>query len=121
MNTDGKWMRVALEEARRGVGLTSPNPCVGAVVVKGEKLLGSGWHRKAGGPHAEIEALTGVDARGATVYITLEPCSTHGRTPPCVEALITAGVARVVWGVDDPNPQHTGRAAELLSAAGIIV
>jgi len=121
MNPDEQWMRRALDEARRGHGLTSPNPCVGAVVVKDEVLLGRGWHRKAGGPHAEVEALRGLDARGATVYITLEPCSTRGRTPPCVDALIAAGVARVVWGVDDPNPQHSGRAAEFLTAAGIIV
>lgn len=121
-------MRLALEEARRGLGLTSPNPCVGAVIVKDDVLLGTGWHRKAGGPHAEIEALRaaaaahGSDAaRGATAYVTLEPCSTTGRTPPCADALIAAGIARVVWGADDPNPQHAGRAAELLVTAGIAV
>ena len=121
MSGHDHWMRLALAEARRGAGLTSPNPCVGAVIVKDGALLGSGWHRKAGGLHAEVEALRGVDARGATVYITLEPCSTHGRTPPCVEASIAAGVARVVWGADDPNPQHAGRAQEILTAAGVEV
>lgn len=115
------WMRAALDEARRGAGLTSPNPCVGAVIVKDGALLASGWHRKAGGPHAEVEALRGIDARGATIYITLEPCSTHGLTPPCVDALIDADVVRVVWGADDPNPQHAGRARESLTVAGVEV
>ena len=121
MTPDETWMRLALGEARRGTGLTSPNPCVGAAVVKDGALRGSGWHRKAGGPHAEVEALRGVDARGATLYITLEPCSTHGRTPPCVDAILSAGVSRVVWGADDPNPEHAGRAREILTAAGIEV
>jgi diaminohydroxyphosphoribosylaminopyrimidine deaminase/5-amino-6-(5-phosphoribosylamino)uracil reductase len=121
MNQDEVWMLLALADARRGVGLTSPNPPVGALLVKNERLVSSGWHRKAGGPHAEIEALRGQDARGGTLYVTLEPCSTHGRTPPCVEAIIAAGVNRVVWGADDPNPQHAGRARELLTAAGITV
>ena len=121
MTGDAHWMLLALDEARRGTGLTSPNPCVGAVLVKDGALLASGWHRQAGGPHAEVEALRGVDARGATLYVTLEPCSTHGRTPPCVDAIIAAGVARVVWGADDPNPRHAGRARELLAAAGIAV
>jgi diaminohydroxyphosphoribosylaminopyrimidine deaminase/5-amino-6-(5-phosphoribosylamino)uracil reductase len=128
MTGDAHWMRLALAEARRGIGLTGPNPPVGAVIVKGGQLLGSGWHRKAGGPHAEVEALRAAEAAhgpealsGATAYVTLEPCSTHGRTPPCVEALITAGVARAVWGADDPNPQHAGRAREILTDAGIDV
>ena len=121
-------MGLALEEARRGVGLTSPNPNVGAVVVKDGELLGKGWHRRAGGAHAEVEALRAAEAehgaaalRGATVYVTLEPCSTSGRTPPCTGALIGAGVERVVWGADDPNPRHAGRAGEMLGAAGIEV
>ena len=121
MTGDAHWMLLALDEARRGTGLTSPNPCVGAVLIKDGALLAGGWHRKAGGPHAEVEALRDKDARGATLYVTLEPCSTHGRTPPCVEAIIAAGVARVVWGAEDPNPQHAGRARELLTAAGIAV
>jgi diaminohydroxyphosphoribosylaminopyrimidine deaminase/5-amino-6-(5-phosphoribosylamino)uracil reductase len=125
---DEEWMGLALEEARRGIGLTSPNPNVGAVVVKDGVLLGKGWHRRAGGPHAEVEALRAAEAahgaaavRGATVYVTLEPCSTSGRTPPCTGALMGAGVARVVWGADDPNPRHAGRAGEVLGVAGIEV
>lgn len=124
--TDEATMALALDEARRGVGLTAPNPPVGAVIVKDGAVIGAGWHRKAGEPHAEIEALRdaerrGADVRGATIYVTLEPCSTHGRTPPCAEALVAAGVARVVWGATDPNPAHRGRARTLLEAAGIRV
>jgi diaminohydroxyphosphoribosylaminopyrimidine deaminase/5-amino-6-(5-phosphoribosylamino)uracil reductase len=123
---DRRFMALALHEARKGVGLTSPNPPVGAAVVTPDgRLLGKGWHHRAGAPHAEIEALTaagGPEAcRGAVVYITLEPCSTQGRTPPCVDSLINAGVSRVVWAVDDPNPAHDGRAATLLEARGIQV
>jgi diaminohydroxyphosphoribosylaminopyrimidine deaminase/5-amino-6-(5-phosphoribosylamino)uracil reductase len=128
MKNDAHWMALALEEARKGVGKTAPNPPVGAVIVKQEVLLGSGWHRAAGLPHAEREALAnafethGRDAvRGATVYITLEPCSTHGRTPPCTQGLIDAGVARVVYACVDRNPDHAGRADALLAAAGIQV
>ena len=128
MNEDGQWMRLALEEARKGFGKTAPNPPVGAVIVKDGILLGAGWHRAAGCPHAEREALAdacathGRDAvRGATVYITLEPCSTHGRTPPCTQGLIDAGVARVVYACVDRNPDHAGRADALLAAAGIEV
>jgi diaminohydroxyphosphoribosylaminopyrimidine deaminase/5-amino-6-(5-phosphoribosylamino)uracil reductase len=120
------WMRLALREARRGAGRTSPNPAVGAVIVsRGGKLLAKGWHRAAGGPHAEIEAIRALArpslARGATLYVTLEPCSTHGRTPPCVDAIIAAGFARVVVGAVDPNPAHAGRGLKLLRAAGIEV
>jgi diaminohydroxyphosphoribosylaminopyrimidine deaminase / 5-amino-6-(5-phosphoribosylamino)uracil reductase len=125
---DAAWMRLAVEEARRGTGLTSPNPCVGAALVKDGALLASGWHRKAGGPHAEVEALRAAEllhgpgcAAGATIYITLEPCSTTGRTGACTEALIAAKIARVVWGADDPNPRHAGRAREILESAGIAV
>jgi len=125
---DERWMRRALEEARRGIGRTAPNPPVGAVVVRGGVELGAGWHRAAGMPHAEREALAaarrahGAEApRGACVYVTLEPCSTHGRTPPCTEGLIEAGVARVVFAAGDPNPAHAGRAAARLEAAGIEV
>jgi diaminohydroxyphosphoribosylaminopyrimidine deaminase/5-amino-6-(5-phosphoribosylamino)uracil reductase len=114
-------MRLALAEGRRGEGLTSPNPCVGAVLVRNEVLISAGWHRQAGGPHAEVDALRDADARGATLYVTLEPCSTHGRTPPCVQAIIAAGVARVVWGADDPNPNHAGAARKILTDAGIEV
>lgn len=121
-------MRLALAEAAKGVGKTAPNPPVGAVVVRDGTLLGSGWHRAAGRPHAEREALADAisrhgphAARGATVYVTLEPCSSHGRTPPCTDGLIEAGVARVVYACADANPAHRGRARTLLEAAGITV
>ena len=120
------WMRLALREARRGVGRTSPNPMVGAVIVSARgRLLAKGWHRAAGSPHAEIEALRNLAhpnlARGATLYVTLEPCSTHGRTPPCADAIIAAGFARVVVAAIDPNPKHAGRGLDQLRAAGIEV
>lgn len=122
---DEKFMQLALREARRGVGMTSPNPAVGAVIVKGGRVLAKGWHRKAGMPHAEIEALRALrkasDAKGATIYVTLEPCCTHGRTPPCTEAIIAAGLGRVVFGATDPNPSHKGRAVRVLKAAGLEV
>ncbi|MGD9611278.1 MAG: bifunctional diaminohydroxyphosphoribosylaminopyrimidine deaminase/5-amino-6-(5-phosphoribosylamino)uracil reductase RibD [Kiritimatiellia bacterium] len=120
---DLKWMRQALALARRGEGLTRPNPPVGAVVVKKGKKIGQGWHKKAGGPHAEIFALRQAKkaARGATLYVTLEPCSTFGRTPPCTEAILRAGIARVVVGTADPNPKHAGRGLRLLRKAGIRV
>ena len=116
-------MARALGLARRGEGLTRPNPPVGAVVVKDGRCIGSGWHRKAGGPHAEVYALrqAGEAARGATLYVTLEPCSTHGRTPPCCDAVIRAGIARVVAAMADPNPAHAGRGFTLLRKAGIEV
>ncbi|MCS7008490.1 MAG: bifunctional diaminohydroxyphosphoribosylaminopyrimidine deaminase/5-amino-6-(5-phosphoribosylamino)uracil reductase RibD [Chthoniobacterales bacterium] len=123
LTNDEKWMQVALELARRGIGTTSPNPPVGAVIVRNNKKLSSGWHKAAGQPHAEIEALRALppslSAKGATLYVTLEPCSTHGRTPPCTDAIIRAGFARVVWSMDDPNPKHAGRAKQILEAAGI--
>lgn len=118
----------AIEEARRGIGRTAPNPPVGSVIVKDGVELGAGWHRGAGLPHAEREAIAdargrhGAEAlRGATAYVTLEPCSTHGRTPPCTDGLIEAGVARVVYAAVDPNPAHAGAADLLLEAAGIAV
>jgi diaminohydroxyphosphoribosylaminopyrimidine deaminase/5-amino-6-(5-phosphoribosylamino)uracil reductase len=122
---DDKFMMAALAEARRGLGQTSPNPAVGAVIVRGGKVVASGFHRRAGLPHAEIEALRALKkpalANGATIYVTLEPCSTHGRTPPCVGAIIEAGFKRVVIGTIDPNPAHAGRGVKLLRAAGIEV
>jgi diaminohydroxyphosphoribosylaminopyrimidine deaminase/5-amino-6-(5-phosphoribosylamino)uracil reductase len=122
---DEKFMRAALREARRGLGQTSPNPAVGAVIVRAGRVVASGFHRRAGSPHAEIEAMRGLRhprlARGATLYVTLEPCSTHGRTPPCVEAIGQHGFARVVIGTIDPNPAHAGRGIELLRAAGLEV
>ncbi len=121
-------MGLALEEARKGLGRTAPNPPVGAVIVKNENLLGKGWHRAAGLPHAEREALAdalqqhGAEAiRGATAYITLEPCSSHGRTPPCTDGLIAAGITRVVYACVDENPDHAGRADKLLASAGVEV
>jgi diaminohydroxyphosphoribosylaminopyrimidine deaminase/5-amino-6-(5-phosphoribosylamino)uracil reductase len=123
--TDDDLMRLAWREARKGIGLTSPNPPVGAVVARSGRVLGRGWHRKAGAPHAEIEAVAAAGGpakvRGATMFVTLEPCSTRGRTGACVEALIAAGLRRVVWAVDDPNPAHSGRARERLRRAGIEV
>jgi diaminohydroxyphosphoribosylaminopyrimidine deaminase/5-amino-6-(5-phosphoribosylamino)uracil reductase len=125
---DARWMRRAIEEARKGIGRTSPNPPVGAVVVKDGVEAGAGWHRGAGLPHAEREAMAAVRERlgggalrGSTVYVTLEPCSTHGRTPPCTDGLIEAGVARVVYAAEDPNPAHAGAADRLLGEAGIEV
>jgi len=112
-------MRRALTLARRGVGKTSPNPAVGAVLVKRGRIVGEGWHRRAGGPHAEIEALR--RGSGDTLYVTLEPCSTQGRTPPCTDAIIAAGINRVVVAATDPNPRHRGRGLRLLRNAGIRV
>lgn len=126
-STDADWMSQAVEQARLGIGLTSPNPAVGAVIVRDGRLIGRGWHRKAGGPHAEVEAIRDAWQQhpdllaGATLYVTLEPCSTHGRTGPCTEAVREAGIGRVVWGARDPNPGHRGRAREVLEAAGIQV
>lgn len=123
---DARWMRRALALAAQGLGRTSPNPCVGAVLVRQGRVLGEGWHRQAGKPHAEIEALraaarAGHDARGATLYVTLEPCCTYGRTPPCTEAILRAGIARVVVAATDPNPAHAGRAYRILRRAGVEV
>jgi diaminohydroxyphosphoribosylaminopyrimidine deaminase / 5-amino-6-(5-phosphoribosylamino)uracil reductase len=120
--TDRQFMRRALRLARRGWGQTAPNPMVGAVVVREGVVVGEGWHRHWGGPHAEVEALraAGAAARGATVYVTLEPCNHHGKTPPCSEALLAAGVRRVVAAVADPNPVAVG-GAERLRAAGVEV
>ncbi len=118
-------MHAALLEARRGLGRTSPNPAVGAVIVRGSRIVGRGFHERAGEPHAEIQALKAMAspamARGATLVVTLEPCSTSGRTPPCVQAILHAGLAKVVIGAIDPNPAHAGRAVTLLRAAGVEV
>jgi len=122
--TAERFMRRALELAERGRGLTSPNPLVGAVVVTSSgEIVGEGFHVRAGGPHAEIEALraAGARAHGATLYVTLEPCSHQGRTPPCAPAVIQAGVVRVVASVSDPNPLVSGRGFAELRAAGIEV
>ena len=118
---DHGMMARALQLAERGLWTTSPNPRVGCVLVRDGEVIGEGWHEKAGEPHAEVHALreAGVRARGATAYVTLEPCSHHGRTPPCAEALIAAGVARVVAAMTDPNPLVAGKGLALLQAAGI--
>jgi len=120
---DYAFMAEAVQLARRGVYSTHPNPNVGCVIVVDAEVVGRGWHRRAGEPHAEIYALreAGERARGATVYITLEPCSHTGRTPPCAEALVEAGVARVVVAMQDPNPQVAGRGLQRLREAGITV
>lgn len=123
---DLQFMRQALRLARRAYGATSPNPMVGAVLVKRGHVIGRGWHHRAGQPHAEIEALRdaqkrGHSPKGATIYVTLEPCCTHGRTPPCTEAIIAAGIKRVVVGATDPNPNHTGAGFKILRRAGIEV
>ncbi len=122
-NSDEGFMREAIHEAQKGVGRTHPNPAVGAVIVGKGRVLARGWHRGAGHAHAEIEALrkSARAARGATLYVTLEPCSTRGRTPPCTEAIARAELARVVYGATDPNPVHGGRAKGILSGAGIDV
>ena len=118
-----KMMRHALALARKGAGRTAPNPAVGCVIVNSGTIVGEGWHRKAGTPHAEVHALrrAGSAARGADVYVTLEPCAHHGKTPPCAEALIEARVRRVFAAMEDPNPKVSGRGFEMLRAAGIEV
>ncbi len=120
---DTKWMAEALRLARLGEGLTRPNPPVGAVVVKGGRIVGRGYHRKAGGPHAEVYALrqAGTRAHGATLYVTLEPCSSWGRTPPCTDAILKSGIKRVVCAVADPNPRHAGKGFKILRRAGLTV
>src|SRR5262245_49314226 len=121
--TDERFMRRALELAERGRGHVEPNPLVGAVVVKGGRVVGEGWHQRFGQAHAEVNALAaaGEAARGATLYVTLEPCCHHGKTPPCTDAVRAAGVARVVAALGDPFPQVAGRGAAVLRAAGVTV
>src|SRR5687768_14392862 len=118
---DRQFMARALELARRGEGYVEPNPMVGCVLVREGAVVGEGWHQRFGGPHAEVEALAaaGEAARGATVYVTLEPCSHHGKTPPCTLALLNAGVARVVIACRDPNPQVDGFGLAELETAGV--
>jgi len=120
---DEVFMQRALDLAAKALGRTSPNPAVGAVIVRGGRVIGEGFHRRAGLPHAEVEALQRVNgtARGATLYVNLEPCAHHGRTPPCAEALIAAGLKRVVVGIVDPNPLVRGRGLRRLRQAGIAV
>ncbi len=117
---DMRWMAAALDQAKRGVGMTSPNPPVGAVLVRGNVAIAQGYHKKAGGPHAEVEVIREVASRapkllaGSTLYVTLEPCTTHGKTPPCSDAIKAAKLARVVYGARDPNPANAGRFEELM-------
>ena len=125
---DIHWMKLALKQASNGVGTTSPNPPVGAVIVKGGKLIGKGWHQRTGGPHAEREAIADVlkqhqpeALNGATIYVTLEPCSSHGLTPPCTDGIIAAGITRLVYGSQDPNPKHVGVAKTIMRSAGLEV
>ena len=117
------WMDRALRLARRGEGLTRPNPPVGAVAVKNGKIVGEGYHRRAGGPHAEVVALSmaGKNSMGCTLYVTLEPCCTWGRTPPCVDLILSSGVSLVVLSVRDPNPRHSGSGLNILRRKGIRV
>lgn len=123
MLTDEKIMKYALELAVKAKGNTTPNPMVGAVIVKDGEIVGQGYHEKAGNPHAEIHALreAGEKAQGATLYVTLEPCSHHGRTPPCVDAIISAGIKKVISAMEDPNPKVSGSGFEKLKTAGIEV
>lgn len=120
---DCRAMARALELAERGLETAQPNPRVGCVVAQGERIVGEGWHERAGEPHAEVNALraAGPEASGATAYVTLEPCSHHGRTPPCVDALIAARVARVIFALEDPNPRVSGAGAQALRNAGVMV
>ena len=120
-SADETFMWAALAEARRGLGKASPNPAVGAVLVQRGRIIATGYHRASGLPHAEIECLANAPSpalRSATLYVTLEPCSTTGRTPPCTEAIVRAGVGRVVLGATDPNPRHSGRGIRAVESGG---
>jgi len=123
MNKDGFFMQRALGLAKKGMGTTSPNPIVGCILVKNGEIVGEGFHRKAGEAHAEIIALesAGQRAKGAELYLTLEPCSHYGKTPPCVEAIIKAGVERAVIAMQDPNPLVAGQGIKKLKKAGVDV
>lgn len=118
MNIDERYMRIAITLAKRREGLTNPNPVVGAVVVKNKKIVGRGWHERCGLPHAEVNALrsAGSRAKGATLYVSLEPCDHFGRTPPCTDAIIKSGIKEVVIGMKDPNPVNNGRGIKKLNS-----
>jgi len=120
---DEKYMNLALREARKGLGRTSPNPCVGAVIVSGNEVVGCGYHHRAGAPHAEINAIAdaGDKAAGATIYVTLEPCNHTGKTPPCTKAIVRAGLKRVVVGMIDPNPLVSGTGCDYLMSQSVAV
>src|SRR5919205_3254015 len=122
--TDHAHLARAIELAERGVGGVSPNPVVGAVLVKDERVVGEGWHEEYGGPHAEVNAIAAsgdADLRGATLYVSLEPCCHHGQTPPCTDAIVEAGIARVVVASDDPTEKASGRGLGILRDEGIEV
>ncbi|MFH0763674.1 MAG: bifunctional diaminohydroxyphosphoribosylaminopyrimidine deaminase/5-amino-6-(5-phosphoribosylamino)uracil reductase RibD [Candidatus Omnitrophota bacterium] len=123
MNTDEKYMRVALNLAKKGEGFTSPNPMVGAVIVKNGRIVGKGYHKRCGSAHAEVNAVkdAGKKAGGASLYVTLEPCDRFGRTPPCTDALIESGIKRAVIAMKDPNPANNGRGIKKLAGSGIKV
>ena len=123
MDIDEGFMKKTLRQAKKGLGSTSPNPLVGALVVKDRKIISSGYHKKAGAPHAEIEALSkaGKRAKGGTLYVNLEPCNHYGRTPPCTKAILKSSVKKVVVGMVDPNPHVTGGGCEFLSSHGVKV
>ncbi len=123
VSEDQRFMALALALGRRGLGRTWPNPAVGAVIVKDGVIIGRGWTQPGGRPHAEVEALrrAGDAARGATLYVTLEPCSHHGKTPPCADAVIAAGISRIVSALEDPNPEVAGEGNARLRRAGIAV
>ena len=120
---DQAYMKLALRLAAKGAGWVSPNPMVGAVLVKDGRIVGRGFHRRVGAAHAEVEALrqAGAAARDAALYVTLEPCNHQGRTPPCTQAILAAGVARVIIASRDPNPQVTGGGAAYLQSRGVTV
>ncbi len=120
---DSHYMNLALELARKGLGRTSPNPCVGAVIVSEDSVVGKGYHKKAGTPHAEVHAIAdaGANTPNSTLYVTLEPCNHTGRTPPCTHAILEAGIARVIVGMTDPNPAVAGGGCSFLESHGIIV
>jgi diaminohydroxyphosphoribosylaminopyrimidine deaminase/5-amino-6-(5-phosphoribosylamino)uracil reductase len=120
---DSGYMRMALDLAAKWTGFVSPNPLVGALVVKEGRIVGCGWHKAVGGPHAEVHALdeAGEQARGATLYVTLEPCNHYGRTPPCTKRILEAGVRRVVVAMEDPNPNVTGGGIDFLRGNGLEV
>ena len=120
---DSDYMKVALELAEKGCGFTSPNPMVGAVIVKNGRIIGQGWHEKYGEAHAERKALETCteNPKGATMYVTLEPCCHYGKQPPCVNAIIESGIERVVTGSSDPNPLVSGKGIQILREHGIAV
>jgi diaminohydroxyphosphoribosylaminopyrimidine deaminase/5-amino-6-(5-phosphoribosylamino)uracil reductase len=120
---DERFMKESLRQARKGLGRTSPNPAVGSVIVRESRIIARGYHHKAGAPHAEVEALKklGGQAEGATLYVTLEPCNHHGKTPPCAEAILNSGIVKVVVGMLDPNPRVSGGGCEFLKQNGVQV